>query len=170
MSVLQKFGGVWEKNWPELHAALTGGLPGFIFSNRPAGLDSGVPVFCYHLVEAAAFEEDLLFLKHNGYVTIHADALLDHLLRRKPAPARSVVLTFDDGAQNLYETVFPLLKRYDVQAVAFIAPGLHEGGLDQPGNAAHPAGIPRCTAGPRAGCAGLGSGHRGEQRTATPEK
>jgi len=36
-----------------------------------------------------------------------------------------VVLTFDDGPRNHYEVVFPLLKRYGMKGVAFIAPRFH---------------------------------------------
>ena len=115
----------WEKNWPEVRAALTGGLPQFIFSRRPRDLGLGVPVFCYHVVNAEEFDADLDFLSRNGYVTITADTLLDHLEERCRAPERAVVLTFDDGAHNLYEVVFPLLKRYGMTAVAFVAPRFH---------------------------------------------
>jgi CelD/BcsL family acetyltransferase involved in cellulose biosynthesis/peptidoglycan/xylan/chitin deacetylase (PgdA/CDA1 family) len=112
----------WEKNWPEVHAAVTGGLPQFILTRRPRDLGLCVPVFLYHVVNAEDFEADLDFLSRNGYVTIDADALLDHLEERHRAPERAVVLTFDDGARNLYEVVYPLLKRYGMTAVAFVAP------------------------------------------------
>lgn len=111
-----------EKNWPELRAAATGGFPRFIVARHPPDLGSSVPVFCYHVVEAEQFEADLDFLCRNGHVTIDADALLDHLEKRGTAPNRAVVLTVDDGARNLYEVAFPLLKRYGMRAVAFIAP------------------------------------------------
>jgi peptidoglycan/xylan/chitin deacetylase (PgdA/CDA1 family) len=82
-------------------------------------------VFCYHVVNAEEFEADLDFLSRNGYVTIDADTLLDHLEERRRAPERAVVLTFDDGARNLFEIAFPLLKRYGMTAVAFVAPRFH---------------------------------------------
>jgi hypothetical protein len=114
----------WEKNWPEVHAVLTGSFPSFVFSGRPSDLGSVVPVFCYHLVDPEEFERDLEFLSFNGYLTIDADALLAHMLGSELAPSRSVVLTVDDGARNLFEVAFPLLKKYGAKVVAFIAPGL----------------------------------------------
>ena len=119
----------WEKNWPEVQAVLTGSLPQFILSRRPRSLGLSVPVFCYHTVDVERFEGDLDFLSQNGYVTIHADALLDHLEERRRAPERAVVLTFDDGARNLYEVVFPLLRRYGMRGVAFVPPRFHEEGV-----------------------------------------
>jgi peptidoglycan/xylan/chitin deacetylase (PgdA/CDA1 family) len=35
------------------------------------------------------------------------------------------VLTFDDGAYNLYAVVLPLLERFCMRALAFVAPGMH---------------------------------------------
>ncbi len=115
----------WEKNWPELRCAMAGGLPQFVTARRPMSCGSGVPVFCYHVVEADAFERDLAHLKEGGYVTIDADALLAHLTNQQPAPQPAVVLSFDDGALNLYRVVYPLLRKYDMRAVAFIAPRFH---------------------------------------------
>ncbi|MDW7710953.1 MAG: polysaccharide deacetylase family protein [Deferrisomatales bacterium] len=119
----------WEKNWPEVHALPTGGLPRFTYARRPGDLGSSVPVFCYHTIDAERFEGDLEFLVANGYRTIGADALLDHLEERCPAPERAVVLSFDDSARNLYEVVYPLLRRYRMNAVAFVAPRFHEGAV-----------------------------------------
>lgn len=115
----------YEKNWPELHAALTGSIPSFIYSRRPSNIGSSIPVFCYHLFEAADFEADLRFLKRNGYVTLDAQGLVDHVEGSKLAPPQSVVLTVDDGARNLCETGFPLLEKYAMKVVAFIVPRFH---------------------------------------------
>jgi hypothetical protein len=49
----------WEKNWPGMRAALLGGLPRFVLSERPAELGDAVPVFCYHTVDHATLEADL---------------------------------------------------------------------------------------------------------------
>lgn len=116
---------IWEKNWPEVDAAVRGGLPQFVLARWPRELGSSVPVFCYHVVDPDDFEQDLDFLSRNGYAPISADALLDHLEGRRRAPKRAVVLTIDDGARNLYEVAFPLLKRHGMTAVAFVAPRFH---------------------------------------------
>ena len=126
-----KLRNIWEKNWPEIHAGMTGGLPGFIFSANPALLGNNVPVFCYHLVEAERFKGDLVFLRHNGYTTLGADDLLDHITGKTPAPENSIVLTFDDGSRNLYDIAYPLLQEFEMHAVVFIAPGLHPDDKDE---------------------------------------
>lgn len=122
---LSLLGNSWRKNWPEVHCGLTGGLPGFIFRKKPGPLGDCVPVFCYHVIDAAAFREDLSFLSRNSYTTLTADELLDHIEKREAAPQNSVVLSFDDGQQTLYDVALPQLREFGHKAVAFICPGLH---------------------------------------------
>lgn len=115
----------WEKNWPDIQAAVKNGFPDFIFRARPHVTPDDITVFCYHIVSGDALASDLKFLERNRYKTIDADAMLDHLRGRRNSKEPAVVLTFDDGASNLYKVVFPLLMRYKMKAVAFIAPHLH---------------------------------------------
>lgn len=116
---------IWNKNWPGLQAALTGGIPEFVRARHPNNLGDTIPIFTYHEVDESDFENDLKFLADNGYVTIDADTLLDHLENKKLAPERSVILTFDDGPRNWYEVVYPLLRKYKMKAVAFLATQYH---------------------------------------------
>lgn len=118
----------WEKLSPEVLCGLSGGLPGFIGSPDPADSLSGIPVFVYHDVHPDWFRGHLDFLDRNGYRTIGADPMLSVLRREVPLPTRTVMLTFDDGARNLYEVVFPELRARGHVGVAFIAPGLHADG------------------------------------------
>jgi peptidoglycan/xylan/chitin deacetylase (PgdA/CDA1 family) len=127
----------WEKNWPEARAAMQGGLPRFVTARDPLPLRDGVPVFVFHAVPHQTLAADLEFLARNGYTTIDAGTLLAHLDGSRPAPRGSVVLTFDDGARNLYETVFPLLRRFDARAVAFVAPRFHDAKTHALGPASH---------------------------------
>ena len=115
----------WRKNRHELKGLFNGGIPRFFFASRPSELGDGVPVFCYHTVASSDMERDLRFLADNGYRTLSGDELLAHMRGDAAAPRRSVVLTFDDGALNFLEVVLPLLKRYRMKALAFVAPGMH---------------------------------------------
>jgi peptidoglycan/xylan/chitin deacetylase (PgdA/CDA1 family) len=85
-----------------------------------------VPVFCYHEVSSADLDADLKYLAQNDYTTVDTETLLGHLDGSRSIPERAVVLSFDDGPRNHYEVVFPLLQRYRLTAVAFIAPRFHE--------------------------------------------
>lgn len=116
----------WRKNWPEIHCALRGGLPAFLFQKRPIEPHGRVFVFCYHVVDSQSFQRDLEFLRRNEYRTIDANDLLLHMTGEKHVPDRSIVITFDDGPQNFYRVAFPLLQQYRMNAVAFLATAFHE--------------------------------------------
>jgi Polysaccharide deacetylase len=96
-----------------------GDYPQFVVKN---GFSGQAPVFYYHQVDAAIFQTHLTYLEKNGYFTLTADEY-SHLLReRKTIDAKAVVLTFDDGLEDLYTVAYPLLKSYGFRAVAFIIP------------------------------------------------
>jgi peptidoglycan/xylan/chitin deacetylase (PgdA/CDA1 family) len=114
----------WRKNWPEWHAALRGGFPPFVLRDAP--LPTGlVPVFCFHTVERDAFRTAMEHLRGGGHCTLPADAVVAHMQGASPAPAGAVALTFDDGAANLYDTVFPVLRDLGLCATAFVCPPFH---------------------------------------------
>ena len=98
---------------------------------KPHALGENIPVFCYHEVTPKGFERDLEYLRENGYTTIDADTLLDHIEKREKAPANSVVLTFDDGAFNLFEVAYPLLREFQMKGVAFLATAFHRDQTDE---------------------------------------
>ena len=122
--MLERLHRSWEKNRHELRGLIDGGVPRFVFLPSPKELEA-VPVFCYHTIRTADLELDLRFLARNGYRSLGGDDLLSHLRSEWPAPPRSVVLTFDDGAYNFREVVLPLLERFRMRALAFVAPGMH---------------------------------------------
>ena len=41
-------------------------------------------------------------------------------MNNTPIPKRSVVLTFDDGYENNYTAMFPVLKKYNFRATIFV--------------------------------------------------
>ena len=97
----------------------------------------GVPVLMYHRVDAqippdavgrdltvepGAFEAQLRFLRAHGIRSITADALVRELARGRK-PARSVVLTFDDGYADAATTALPLLVKYGARATFYVSSG-----------------------------------------------
>ena len=103
--------------------------------NRPASVR--IPIFIYHSVRPdfpketptqkafsitpEFFEEQLIYLKNNGYTPISLDELAREVNTGTTTPiAKPVVLTFDDGWQNEYVYAFPLLQKYGFIATFFI--------------------------------------------------
>ena len=82
-----------------------------------------IPVFVFHGAEPVSFGRKLAHLADNGYVTLSAEEYLAVLRGRREAPARAVVLTFDDGRGSVWSVAFPLLRRHGMKAVVFLVPG-----------------------------------------------
>lgn len=87
-----------------------------------------VPVLMYHHVTPTDgminvspqnFESQLQWFSKHGYQTITCARLAEHL-QGKPAPAKSVLITFDDGYLDNYVYAYPLLKKYGFNAAIFL--------------------------------------------------
>ena len=62
------------------------------------------------------FEQDLIWIKENGYVTITSAELLYFLENKKPIPQKAIILSIDDGSWGVYTNAWPLLKKYGMKA------------------------------------------------------
>ena len=88
-----------------------------------------LPVLMYHgitdnpdlvneyLISDSMLEDDLLWLKDNGYTTISAAQLVAYVENGAKLPEKPVLLTFDDGYCNNYTLAFPLLQKYNAKAI-----------------------------------------------------
>lgn len=74
------------------------------------------------LVDARTFEQHLRLLRRHFRV-LAVEEFARCMERGEPFPARSCLVTFDDGWIDNYTRAFPLLKRYDVPAVIFLPCG-----------------------------------------------
>ena len=92
----------------------------------------GVPVICYHsinkdpsgkspiIVSEEKLRQHLQTIKDAGYTTLTMAELNDYLFKNKPIPAKSVVITFDDGYRDNYNNAFPILKEFNMSATIFV--------------------------------------------------
>lgn len=64
------------------------------------------------------FAAQMAWLAGNGYHTASC-ADLENFLSGQPLPARSVMLTFDDGYLDNYVHAYPILRRHGLHAVIF---------------------------------------------------
>ena len=67
-----------------------------------------------------AFEEQLVFLKQQGYHVITLDQLMNFLEFKDQIPKKSVAITIDDNWNSFFEIAYPLLKNYHVPATLFV--------------------------------------------------
>ncbi len=71
-------------------------------------------------VSPANFEQQIAYLKANNFTALTVDQIQEALLGGKPLPARSVVITMDDGYADTFDRAFPILRRYDFPATLFL--------------------------------------------------
>ncbi|MHC1721297.1 MAG: polysaccharide deacetylase family protein [Clostridiaceae bacterium] len=90
----------------------------------------GIPVLMYHSIGIEAgnpivmpveqFDEEMKYLKDQGYKTLTLNELYDYFENRVPVPDKSVVITLDDGYVDNYTSAFPVLKKYGIKATIFV--------------------------------------------------
>ncbi|KAB2336728.1 polysaccharide deacetylase family protein [Cytobacillus depressus] len=107
---------------------------------------SQVPVLMYHQVipegnlkkqhyqENGDLEETIVtlenftlqmdYLKEQNYTVLSLKEFELFLLEGKKVPAKSVLITFDDGFKNVFEFAYPVLKGHGFYAVHFLITGL----------------------------------------------
>ena len=104
-----------------------------VIQNRAGITDKGyqtVPILCYHrfapscdsplCMPSEIFEQQVRYLKENGYRVIGPEALVEFLDYRKPIPKNAVIITVDDGYRSTYDVAYPILKKYGFTATLLI--------------------------------------------------
>lgn len=66
------------------------------------------------------FEEQMKYLYENGWHTLTADEFYAWHQDKLEIPEKTCVLTFDDGYYEMYYPVYPILKKYNMNAIAFV--------------------------------------------------
>lgn len=86
-----------------------------------------LPVLMYHslyagggdmwVIPPAEFEQDLRYLRENGYESVGVADLTAFVYDGVPLPEKPIMLTFDDGYYNNLTQALPLLEKYDMKMV-----------------------------------------------------
>ena len=89
-----------------------------------------VPILVYHrfaddcdgplCLSARIFDQQMRYLKENGYRVVACSELLSFLEYRHALPEKAVVITIDDGYRSAYNIAYPILKKYGFTATLFI--------------------------------------------------
>ncbi|MFZ3101828.1 MAG: polysaccharide deacetylase family protein [Desulfitobacteriaceae bacterium] len=96
-----------------------------------------IPVLYYHSVMVepgnelrippAQFETQMRYLSEQGYNVVNLDQLYKYFYEKGILPEKPVVITFDDGYEDNYTNVFPILKKYGYTATVFVVTGYVNG-------------------------------------------
>lgn len=90
-----------------------------------------VPILMYHhivkrkkqepySVSPEVFDQQMNWLKQNGYQVITYADFYQAMSKKKVLPAKAVVITFDDGNVDQYSAALPILKKYHYSALFYI--------------------------------------------------
>ena len=102
-----------------------------------SAMSASLPLLTFHTLEAEpaviafppeVFGRGLRRLHESGHRTLSLLEAVDCVRRRQAFPARSFVMTFDDGYQTVYDEAFPTLQRYGMSATVFLTVGNRGGG------------------------------------------
>lgn len=104
-----------------------------------------IPVLLYHRIDTEAdaqwrsfcvspqnFADQMRWLAHQGFTTIHLGQLLDYYRRGASIPSNPCVITFDDGYFCNYSRAFPVLQRHGFHATVFLACNLLRSEMAKP--------------------------------------
>lgn len=89
----------------------------------------GIPILAYHSVAddqsvistpCQMFKLQMKYLKRHGYRVVSLQTLLSLQINKKPIPREMVVLTFDDGLKDFYQSAWPVLKNLNFSATVFV--------------------------------------------------
>lgn len=101
---------------------------------NPAGVYSNgyqlVPILCYHdigpvakgrlLIGEKTFQEQMHYLKDNGFRTVTLGEYYEFLNQKRQLPMKSVIITFDDGYRSFMRHAYPILKELGFTATLFV--------------------------------------------------
>ena len=89
-----------------------------------------LPILMYHhlseegdnssTISYDLFAQHLEAMENAGYNTITTQDLLDYVYEDADLPENPVLITFDDGYLSNYETAYPLLREYGMNAIIFV--------------------------------------------------
>lgn len=111
--------------------------------NLKSSISKNIPILMYHYIETAPasstlkglyldpkiFKNQLDEIKKEKYNSVFISEVAYSLTSKKSLPDNSLALTFDDGYEDFYTTVFPLLKKCKIKATVYVIINA----LDKPG-------------------------------------
>ena len=105
---------------------------GIIFLVNFAQRKYSIPILMYHSVDPyakkdnllaitpASFKRQMRFLRNHNYNIVSLEEAARLIKDHKKTPARTIVITFDDGYKDNYTYAFSILKEFNIPATVFL--------------------------------------------------
>ena len=97
-------------------------------------MPTGVPILEYHMISEVdpeegwtynvppeEFRQQLDYLQQQGYTTITPLEFMKAKKGKFDLPEKPIILSFDDGYENNYTTMLPILEEHGMKAVVYMA-------------------------------------------------
>ncbi|MGA2765067.1 MAG: polysaccharide deacetylase family protein [Spirochaetia bacterium] len=94
--------------------------PILIYHSIRRYVESDTPAVRRYIATPEALEQELAWLRDNGFVSVSFDDLANHITSGAPLPPKPVILSFDDDWESQYRYGLPLLKKYGFSATFYI--------------------------------------------------
>ncbi|MEK0316118.1 endo-1,4-beta-xylanase [Cohnella sp. 56] len=105
-------------------------VPQFWYAPKANAATATIPVILYHVItdnpsgdyqySTANFKKHMKYLNDNGYTTLSAEQYVDIIVNGATAPAKPILLTFDDATPDFITNALPVLTQYNMKAVSFV--------------------------------------------------
>jgi glycosyltransferase involved in cell wall biosynthesis/predicted TPR repeat methyltransferase len=82
--------------------------------------EDGPPELARYRTPAAVFKAQMQWLRSHGYYAISTSQLAERMRNRAELPGRPVLISFDDGTMDFYDTAWPILRHCDLSAEVFV--------------------------------------------------
>jgi peptidoglycan/xylan/chitin deacetylase (PgdA/CDA1 family) len=92
----------------------------------------GVPILAYHQVsslpevysiDAVEFEQQMQYLAEHGYTAISLAELFAAGKSGTKLPSKPIIISFDDGYEDNYQTALPIMEKYHLKGTVFVIAG-----------------------------------------------
>lgn len=95
-------------------------IPVLMYHNIDAVPKKGSSTYKNLFVTPSMFEQQMKYLKAQGYKTLTPDEFYTILISGKTPKQKVVLITFDDGSKGQYKYAYPILKKYGMTATFYI--------------------------------------------------
>ncbi|MCK2000589.1 polysaccharide deacetylase family protein [[Brevibacterium] frigoritolerans] len=111
-----------------------GGRVGYIHNSK-VKVDKGLSILMYHqildrsevgnrigstTITTEQFASEMNYLHQQGFETIYTSDLEKYVAGQINLPAKTTVITFDDGLISVRENAYPILKQYGMKATEYM--------------------------------------------------
>jgi len=90
-----------------------------------------VPILMYHSIDQnskssklsvspESFAKQMEFLRKNHYNVVMLEKAVSYISKKEKPPAKTIVITLDDGFENNYSVAYPILKKYKIPVTIFV--------------------------------------------------